>query len=237
MVSKCAKIPLSVSPAFLLFVIFSLFLIPIRFLSSWMFVSLVHELCHYWALRICKCHIESVYIGVGGAKIRTEPLPEWQECFCALAGPFGGMTLTLLGSVTPAVALCAFLQSAYNLLPIYPLDGGRALYSLIRTIFKPDTAERFIVFWTKYVTAAIVLSCVFAAFRWDMGLLPLIVAVIIIIRSKKSLANIGGREYNVFSYDNKRKLNNPQMRYSDNDSTGAYIAFCTETCPVHRRRI
>ena len=53
-----------------------------------------------------------------------EPL---QELFCALAGPAAGAAVILLWRIFPEAAAAAAVQTAFNLLPVYPLDGGRAV--------------------------------------------------------------------------------------------------------------
>ena len=50
-----------------------------------------------------------------------------RELLAVLAGPAGSLLLLSLYRVLPRVAVCAAVQGFYNLLPIEPLDGGRAL--------------------------------------------------------------------------------------------------------------
>lgn len=47
-------------------------------------------------------------------------------------GPIFGLLPVLLWEKCPRLAFCATLLSAWNMLPIYPLDGGRALRLLLR---------------------------------------------------------------------------------------------------------
>lgn len=83
-----------------------------------------------------------IRIGVSGTVIVTSEMGTWQEMICALAGPAGSFSLLLLSRYFPNVAACAVLQGVYNLMPIYPLDGGRALRCLLQTFASSASAEK-----------------------------------------------------------------------------------------------
>lgn len=55
----------------------------------------------------------------------------WKEALCALAGPVGSFSVVLLAEYFPEAALFGLVQGLYNLLPVYPLDGGRILRCLL----------------------------------------------------------------------------------------------------------
>lgn len=90
----------------------------------------VHEVGHLLALKLTGAPVYSVTLGGFGAKIETAPLERTQELICALAGPVGSLSMLLLCNIFPEAALCGLIQGLFNLLPVYPMDGGRALRCL-----------------------------------------------------------------------------------------------------------
>lgn len=102
-------------------------LIPFEWLLSIILAAAVHELGHILAIRALKMPIHKVAFSAGGVHLHTLQAEPARELICALAGPGLGLMLLLFRGLFPRLALCALVQGAFNLLPIYPFDGGRAL--------------------------------------------------------------------------------------------------------------
>ena len=77
-----------------------------------------------WEFRLC----------AGGAVMEATPMSAGRELLCVLAGPVGGLLLASFYRGIPRVAICAAAQSAFNLLPVYPLDGGRAMGCMVELL-------------------------------------------------------------------------------------------------------
>ena len=104
-----------------------LLLLPLKLLFGLAAAAAIHELSHILALKYFHEPILQIRLHAGGAVIQTNPLPPQQELFCAAAGPAGSLLCFLLVHQFPLFALCALIQGIMNLIPLYPLDGGRML--------------------------------------------------------------------------------------------------------------
>lgn len=126
---------------FCILLAFMFLLVPLRWLGAWLIAGAVHEFGHYTALRLCGKRVYSIRADWNGIRMETEPLVKTQW-ICALAGPVTSLLLILFYRYLPRIAICAFVQAIANLLPIYPLDGGRVLVGLLSFCFSEDTAHR-----------------------------------------------------------------------------------------------
>jgi putative peptide zinc metalloprotease protein len=102
----------------------------------------IHELGHVWAMRKTGMSTPGFYFVplFGGAAIGERAVSERQDVFITGMGPSWGLLAALppallyLGTGSPFwAALCGFigLITLFNLLPIYPLDGGRLTNSIV----------------------------------------------------------------------------------------------------------
>ena len=109
---------------------------------------LLHELGHSWTARRYGVTITSITLWIFGGMAHMEDLPEdWDvELYVALAGPamsvLVGVACYALLFVLPAQPILVFVVGSlaiinvtlavFNLLPAFPMDGGRVLRSLLR---------------------------------------------------------------------------------------------------------
>lgn len=116
------------------YIVFSayLLLMPLRWVVGLLLAAAVHELGHCIAVWLTDTPILRITVRPFGIRIDAGPMKPCQSVLCSLAGPFAGALLIPFYRYIPVTAFCAAVQTAYNLLPIYPLDGGRALRSLKR---------------------------------------------------------------------------------------------------------
>ena len=175
---------LFISSGYCLALAVMILLLPPKWIMSAMTAALIHELCHYLAILACSGKTAGVGLYSFSARMALPEMSRGKELLCALAGPFGGLMLWFLAPWFPRLALCAAAQSLYNLLLVYPLDGGRALRSVLH-IFLPPSAAEFVEAFLTWLTIGVLLILslyVFAVLR--QGILLLFATVVLVFRTK-----------------------------------------------------
>ncbi len=125
----------------LLLIAFSYCLIQGSFYPLWVVgFSMIHEAGHLLAIRHFGGRAEKLRSMGQGFEIRFDGLSYGQEFFAAAAGPLINLLMFFLFIIFALIGkskglwYCAFsnlLLALINLLPIYPLDGGRMLSCLL----------------------------------------------------------------------------------------------------------
>lgn len=182
-------------PGFYIFIAVAFVLVPVKWLAAWMLAAAIHELSHILMLKLLRCQLLSVRVGASGAVIKAGCDARWKQLLCTLAGPLSGFALMLFLRVMPRVALCGMIQSLYNILPLSSLDGGKTLEIITQMLFPKSVSKRIVEITRFAVIVSLLLLALYGTFSLKLGLFPLILAGILII--KKSLANKEHNEYNM----------------------------------------
>lgn len=121
------------------------FLLPLRWCARLALTVTVHELGHVAALILCGAEVCGLRMEGCGLVLRCTPTEgALRTVTAALAGPAAGAGLfcILRGLGYIACAELSLLFSCVNLLPVLPLDGGRALYAALSALAGERAAER-----------------------------------------------------------------------------------------------
>ena len=119
-----------------------------RPLGNLLGAAAVHELGHCLALRCLGTAWKSLRIGVFGAVLETNDsrLSYGGELICVLAGPAANLLCAAVCAAVgrgrwDAAAGANLVLCIFNLLPLRPLDGGRALHLAVSWLGGPAAGE------------------------------------------------------------------------------------------------
>jgi Zn-dependent protease len=176
------------------------------FMAIWILSILMHELGHIFMARLVGGEADSLHLwalgGFGGCSAPARPGPQFAV---AAAGPLvtgllaaacwiGSRELTDAGQV-PLLALFLGYGAGvnltlllFNLIPAYPLDGGR----MLRSALWPLSGRARAVRWTIYTAYVILPLLAFAAFRYqDERLLIIALMLFIAVILEHRLVRMG----------------------------------------------
>ena len=125
------KTEITVMPSAYITLAASLLLLPLDWLLAAILAAGFHEVCHLAVLKHYSIPVRQITLGGMGASIRAGVMSARQELLCAAAGPLGSLSLLIWVRRFPLLALIGTAQGLFNLLPVYPLDGGRILRSIL----------------------------------------------------------------------------------------------------------
>lgn len=156
-----------------------------QLLAAVLLAAAVHEGGHYLVLRLLGAEVIAVRISVFGAEMQVRGrLSYGGDLAATLAGPganlLSGCLLAAMGGPWLVFAGAHLVLGCFNLLPIRPLDGGRALAAAVRWTDGPDAGE-WAARWIGGAAAAALAAGVFFL-MWRSGgslwLLPAAIGLI-----------------------------------------------------------
>lgn len=153
---------IQIDPWVYFFAALVILILPLDWLLAAFFAAVFHELCHMAAIRLLGGSVRHICIGIGGAEIITEVTGLDKELLSTIAGPVGSLILLCLLRVFPKLAICGCIQGIFNLIPVYPLDGGRILRCSLVYLCPQKAAlvEKVVIF--SFIVLTVIGSVVFS---------------------------------------------------------------------------
>lgn len=172
------------APGSTLLLAFLLLMFPLPWISAWLAAAAIHELGHCIAVRAFGRRILFIQISPVGAVIRSEELGPLPGAVCSLAGPIFGASLILLANIFPRLSLCAAMQTVCNLIPVPPLDGGQAAKDILIYLLGEQRGRQIANILFRLNGIALLSIGLWAAFVWNIGVLPVLGGVFLFIKTK-----------------------------------------------------
>ena len=142
---KIKKVKFPVHPSFILLALWFILTRDLLSFVSFVMVVLSHEFGHYFVAKKLGYKLDSFFIAPYGVSLnyQEKAFDSKDEVLIASAGPFVNVCLTLflvsmwwifpnLYNFTFNIAEQSLILGLFNLLPAYPLDGGRILVGLLQ---------------------------------------------------------------------------------------------------------
>ncbi len=155
-----------------------LFLVPFRWVVAWLTAVAVHEFFHYIAVRILGGCVHELTINISGMQMYADSLTDRKRVISILCGPIFGSFPVLLGRQFPELAICCWVLSIYNLLPLPSLDGGNALCILVKNSKIVSCVARVVLF-------LLIVAGAFSTFCLHLGTLPMVIVAALCVRNRK----------------------------------------------------
>lgn len=157
-------------------------------------IVLLHELGHYAAAAFFKWRINYIMLWIFGGVMVTEEdgnRPLHQEIIVTLAGPFLHIVIFILlyfyssssfNFIQPSILEMVYLYNTlillFNLLPIWPLDGGKIIFYLSSHVMPFRRAHNFILIFSMAV-CIIVLILQLSYFPFNLSAFLLMIFLLI----------------------------------------------------------
>lgn len=117
-------------------------------------IVLLHEFGHCFAAKYFDWHVHSItlYPVGGAARMDIEPRP-WEEFVVAVCGPLVNIALIwpIMKWGNDQLVLMNYSLLIFNLLPLYPLDGGRIFRAVLELLPWPRFKRLHATKWAVYV--------------------------------------------------------------------------------------
>lgn len=184
MSKKNNTIEIIIEPSFYVGICLLLLLIPLDWVFAWFLAAAFHEMCHILLICLLKYRIYSIKTSITGMTMHTENMKQAHEMIVALAGPVGSLLLLFFARFIPAIALCAMFQSAYNLIPVFPYDGGRALRCFFLSVFPDIIGEKVFVVIENIFLILLGLVTAYFMIRFNLGLFPILMMLSVLLKKR-----------------------------------------------------
>ena len=174
---------LEISPAFIAFLCAYCYFDPAKTFVPFLFSVTAHEAGHLLALKMLRVRVHKLRLTFSGAILVTEPLRYSREIVAAAAGPaVNALLLAAFAKTEPVTAFVNLLLLCYNLLPFYPLDGGRILRAVLRLLLPEGAAAMIERILCGACCLFLLLGAVYLTCVRHMGLWPVVVWALLAVR-------------------------------------------------------
>ena len=166
---------ITIHPILIFFIVISFLTGTFMELTIILGIVLWHELGHYWMAKFLNWNVEHVMLWAFGGVMKTEEYgyrSMKEDFLVTIAGPLQHVTIFLataflnVGHVVsePVIQLVFFYNTViclFNLLPIWPLDGGKLIHLVLMKLFPYKKAYDLTIVFSMIISVCALLLYVF----------------------------------------------------------------------------
>ena len=171
------EVKFSVNPLFVVFVCVLIYLGYFEILFSYLIVIMLHEFAHAYiasklGYKLNRIHIMPHGVSIGGANVYFS---NRDEIYIAMAGQIFNIILCVIGVAMWWVIPTSYAVTEYfvwanigialvNMLPIFPLDGGRIMLGVLSSKYRRKTAQKIVQIMGIILSCAVIVLFVVTTF-------------------------------------------------------------------------
>lgn len=155
-------------------------------------VSLAHETGHYFTAKILNENVSYIKVQPWGICLRCEHFKTYKsEMLVSLAGPMVNIILLLISSIfkNPFLYAVNLFMLVLNLLPIYPLDGGRILSCALKQEINNTQTDLVLKIVSSILTVVVFLTGIYLFYKTKLNFSVLLAGLFILLTTDKSQGN------------------------------------------------
>ena len=152
-------------------------------IGVYMLAAVWHEMGHLIVAKLAGVAVDEMCLQAGGAVIHSCNMNYRQEFWIALAGPAVSLLAAAVGRyVSGQFSAVSLLLGVVNLLPVYPMDGGRILRSGLCLLLPVERAMLIVKIITYTVCCGLMIGACWLSAVQQWGLWPIFTALVILCR-------------------------------------------------------
>ena len=156
---------------------------PLSALLSFYAAATAHEAAHLAVIMLLGGEIKQMELGFLEVRICTGTLKYRTEFFAVLAGPCLNLACGMIfRTLWPSFAAMSMLLGIFNLLPVWPLDGSKAIRSGLSMLLPPTISDGICISLSYLVMGILLLFALYACKEWNLGIWPILFAGGIVCR-------------------------------------------------------
>lgn len=188
--------PIHIHPILTVFIIISFITGTFMELAIILSIVLFHEIGHYLVAHFYKWRVKHIMLWIFGGVMETDEhgnRPIYEEVFVTIAGPLQHVVIYLLLSLLLTInfiplyifELAIYYNIAilfFNLLPIWPLDGGKIFMLFLSSIFPYKKSYYFVIISSIILSVLII---VLQLLLFPFKLSTFLIFIFLIMENKK----------------------------------------------------